>query len=235
MQIHIVLTVPPTPKELAFAETFINVLRGSASPAPMAVPLAAATSALPVPLPPPVPAGVADPTVFQREVEPPAASIIAQAPAHDSRGFPWDERIHSGNKTLNQDGSWKKRKNVPDATVASMEHELHVAGRTVGGQGSTPQAPAMPSAPATPPVPPVPAAPTSDGQSFPELMKRFANGVRDKKFPPTVANEMAQAVGVASAIGINQNVALLPKAFAYIEARETGVDHATASAMVAHL
>jgi hypothetical protein len=45
--------------------------------------------------------------------------------------LPWDERIHSGNKTQNQDGSWKKRKKPKDMTteqwdefVAEVEAEL---------------------------------------------------------------------------------------------------------------
>jgi hypothetical protein len=45
--------------------------------------------------------------------------------------LPWDERIHSGNKTQNQDGSWKMRKKPKDMTseqwqeyIESVEAEL---------------------------------------------------------------------------------------------------------------
>jgi hypothetical protein len=42
----------------------------------------------------------------------------------DSKGLPWDERIHSGSRKFNADGSWRYRKNVPDETKAAVEGEL---------------------------------------------------------------------------------------------------------------
>lgn len=42
----------------------------------------------------------------------------------DSKGLPWDERIHSSSRKFNADGSWRYRKNVPDETKASVEGEL---------------------------------------------------------------------------------------------------------------
>lgn len=219
MQVHIVLPHDPTPRELAVAETLINVLRSGASPAALVVP--------PPPLPAPAPAlatpQAPDPSVFQAAVEPPAASVNAQAPAHDSRGFPWDKRICSGNKTVNQDGSWKKRKSVGDTTVTQVEGELRASGRC---------APIVPPAPPPAPIAPTAPPPSVPAADFAGLMKRFADGVREKKFGPMTANEMAQAVGVAGPIHINQNPALIPKANEYLAARETGVDHATALAMI---
>lgn len=51
---------------------------------------------------------------------PPPAGVIV-----DKNGLPWDERIHSGGENkLNKDGTWRKRKNIPDATVAAVEAEL---------------------------------------------------------------------------------------------------------------
>ncbi|MGL5284215.1 MAG: hypothetical protein ACRC8W_21135, partial [Plesiomonas shigelloides] len=35
----------------------------------------------------------------------------------DSEGLPWDERIHAGSKTRNQDGTWKARKKRQDMTA----------------------------------------------------------------------------------------------------------------------
>jgi hypothetical protein len=46
------------------------------------------------------------------------------APAVDSAGLRWDDRIHSKNKALNADGTWRKRRNVDAALVASVEAEL---------------------------------------------------------------------------------------------------------------
>lgn len=54
----------------------------------------------------------------------PAADIPAADAPLDSNGLPWDERIHAGTKSQNQDGSWKKRKGVDDATVDAVTAEL---------------------------------------------------------------------------------------------------------------
>lgn len=66
------------------------------------------------------------------------------APEVDSSGLQYDERIHSGTKAKNKDGSWKQRRGVDDATIAAVESEL-LAKYTVP--------PAPPAAPAIPPAP----------------------------------------------------------------------------------
>jgi len=48
---------------------------------------------------------------------PPAAEV-------DSRGFPWDARIHAATRRQNVDGRWRKRSDVPAATMAQIEAEL---------------------------------------------------------------------------------------------------------------
>jgi len=50
--------------------------------------------------------------------------VNANAPAVDSSGLPWDERIHSSNKAMTDKGVWRKRRGVSDATVAQVEAEL---------------------------------------------------------------------------------------------------------------
>lgn len=50
-------------------------------------------------------------------------------PDVDSNGLPWDERIHSGGANrLNSDGTWRKRRGVAEATVATVEAELRAHG-----------------------------------------------------------------------------------------------------------
>lgn len=62
----------------------------------------------------------------------------------DKNGLPWDERIHSGGENkLNKDGTWRKRKNIPDTTVAAVEAELR--------QLMSATAPATPAAVIAPP------------------------------------------------------------------------------------
>lgn len=51
------------------------------------------------------------------------AADIANA-QRDKNGLPWDERIHSGSKTINADGTWKKRKGVSDTIVDAVTAEL---------------------------------------------------------------------------------------------------------------
>lgn len=69
----------------------------------------------------------------------------ANPPAYDAAGIPWDERIHAGTKGMNQDGTWKRRRNTADVTYNIVMAELQ--SKTAG------------QAPSTPPAPPVPASP----------------------------------------------------------------------------
>lgn len=62
---------------------------------------------------------------------------------HDSAGIPWDERIHSKNKGTNADGTWRKKRGVSAAEVATVEGELKA--RAAQGAGMyMPQPGAMP-------------------------------------------------------------------------------------------
>jgi hypothetical protein len=51
---------------------------------------------------------------------------------HDGFGMPWDERIHSGARSLKTDGSWRYRKGVNAQAAAPVEAELRAAGLVVG-------------------------------------------------------------------------------------------------------
>lgn len=42
----------------------------------------------------------------------------------DAEGYPWDERIHSGNQKQTANGVWQKRRGVDDATIAKVKAEL---------------------------------------------------------------------------------------------------------------
>lgn len=54
----------------------------------------------------------------------------------DKTGLPWDARIHSGNKTINADGTWKKRKGVSDAIVDAVTAELRATCGMATGTGA---------------------------------------------------------------------------------------------------
>lgn len=69
-------------------------------------------------------------------------------PTHDSRGVPWDSRIHSSNREITKDGSWRKRRGTEPAEVARVEAEL-----LRGGSQPVPQQ--YPPQPVAPPVAPL--------------------------------------------------------------------------------
>jgi len=66
----------------------------------------------------------------------------------DSAGIPWDERIHAGTRGVNQDGTWKRRRNTSDVLYASVMAEL--SAKTAGQQPVTPPAPPVAQVPASP-------------------------------------------------------------------------------------
>lgn len=67
-------------------------------------------------MPPAVTVGRAEEAAEMAETDAP--------PTTDKNGLPWDERIHSSNKALNADGTWRRRRGVDDDTVAQVEAEL---------------------------------------------------------------------------------------------------------------
>lgn len=81
------------------------------------------------------------------------------APAVDSTGIRWDERIHSSNKAQNGDGSWRKRRGVQEALIASVEAELKATA-----------APAAQSQPAPLPMPVMPTSPAAAAAPAPVPM-----------------------------------------------------------------
>lgn len=80
--------------------------------------------------------------------------VSSSAPANtsgaelDSDGLPWDERIHSSNKKMTDKGKWVARRNVPDATRASVIAEIRATmANGAVGQQQPQQTPAATTAP----------------------------------------------------------------------------------------
>ena len=107
------------------------------------------------------------PTPFPIPTAPQQVSVAATLPSDrelpgptvDSRGIPWDSRIHSANQSVNKDGTWKKRRNVDEALVKEIEKGL-----------TAPVVPAfVPPMPSPAPVveQPVAAAPALPNLGFP--------------------------------------------------------------------
>lgn len=124
----------------------------------------------------------------------------------DSKGTPWDARIHSESKATVADGSWRKRRGVSDELFAEVMAEL--------ADAAPPPPPAdedVPLAPSDDSVP-VPPAPTEETPSEPEpaASAPAAGDGQFADFASFVAavakhgksyaelNEMAGVVGVAA-------------------------------------
>lgn len=144
----------------------------------------------------------------------------------DTNGIPWDERIHSGTKKQNKDGTWARRRNTDDAVYEQVMAELkaaHVAlvGDSAASAFGTQAPPAVPGPPAPPappavPVPPAPPAasappapapvpastppsPTAAVDvSFPAIMRTVTELQRDGKIDRAGVNEVLGQMGVAS-------------------------------------
>ena len=196
------LVVPPVIAHPAPAPSTVAVALPPI--APVVTPATSSSTTVPTP--------IAPPTVPAAPAPAPAADDAAPtspAPAVDASGLPWDERIHSGNKALVQDGTWRQKRGLNDpAFKARVEAELRArVGQippplpVVPVPPSAPAAPAVPEAAVTPPplpvAPVVPEAAPPAPWSFELLLNRVAVG--KLVGTPQLAEAMAK-VG-ASAFG----------------------------------
>lgn len=140
----------------------------------------------------------------------------------DKNGLPWDERIHSPSKAINQDGSWRGKKGV------SAEEKERVTAELTGKPQiqTNPEDRQDPAAPVTPPMPQAQPAPTppqaaapmpvvdqaptpqpvaqpaaaNPQQSFQNFMQTLApqmqSGVVDTNHLAVLTNEIATAFNV---------------------------------------
>lgn len=83
-----------------------------------------------------------------------APAAAGDTNARDSKGLPWDERIHSGNRAFNADGTWRARRGVDKATAARIEKELLAT--VTAAPAAAAAIPAPPAANAG--LPPIPGA-----------------------------------------------------------------------------
>jgi len=141
----------------------------------------------------------------------------------DSKGMPWDERIHAGTKAKNKDGSWKAKRGVDDATFAAVEQELR--GRVAAPVPTMPSAPTAPVAPAAgetidqkiarveqnmgiapPTAPAAPAAPVAPTRDFNGLMAFISNLFRTNAittpnphaYPDTIVARINQGFNITT-------------------------------------
>lgn len=151
-------------------------------------PAAPSASAGSVPTPPPV--APAPPV--------PATSL-------DSAGLPWDERIHSSSKNTVADGTWRRKRGVDEALVASVEAELRaLVGNAPAAGAGAPTVESAPIAPVPPQVPPVAPVPAASGPTtFKELTDWLLGLTKAGKISPTDVTLVIQGLGV-------EGVSMLP-------------------------
>lgn len=187
------------------------VIFGGQPAAPLAPPAAPAIPAVPQP----TTSAASLPTPASAE---PADSPNPQPPLVDSRGLPWDERIHAGTKALNADGTWRQRRGVNDANlVKRIEEELR----------GVMAVPAPPVPPAAPPAVVLTAAGAAAGlpfmaqsvpATFPDLMKKATALMASGKLVREELESCAQAAGLPAIVAATQRPDLIPAIAEQIDA-----------------
>ncbi len=144
-------------------------------PAPTSAPFTAAVAPVPTA---PVESTDGAPAPTTAFAQPAATAPLPAAPAapltvspaasgeRDSKGMPWDGRIHASSKAKVADGSWRYKRGVDDTVIAPIEAEIRAAlgAPAVAVGGAAPAFGAHPffeqpaPAAAVPPAP-IPAAP----------------------------------------------------------------------------
>lgn len=149
----------------------------------------------------------------------------------DSKGLPWDARIHASTKSKKKDGTWTALRGLNDAAkVAAIEAELRATvqgqqlGAIVQAQGATPLPQAGVSASAgTPSGLPLATAstglpPSADPVTFEQLMPRVTQATISGILPPTALQQVCGALGLQSVVALQTNPAFVPHAWAQLKA-----------------
>lgn len=104
----------------------------------------------------------------------------------DSKGMPWDTRIHSSTKAKNADNSWRKRKGVAPQTIEVVEAQLKTAM-------------AAPTAMTIPPVPEPGAVAGTPVPDFASFMFDVSQWVATKQLTTGDVVAACNSVGIATA------------------------------------
>ena len=160
----------------------------------------------------------------------PPDNPTTQAPGIDvdAAGLPWDGRIHASSRALIADGTWRQRRNLDPAILATVTAELKQlmslpaatspAPAAVAPVPPAPSAALVPTPPpfvdrAGPPAPPGPTIPVPasvgaaqtvspssapGAATFPELMKRITAAYTAKTLDQAMIQSAVSSVGLPS-------------------------------------
>jgi hypothetical protein len=180
------------------------------APSPTVPAAPAATSAPPAPTPaapsaPPAPAAAAAPAPPST----PAGDV-------DAAGLPWDERIHSGSRKKNKDGTWAKRRGVQGVLIEKVEKELRARMSNVASIAGLPPdllAPPAPPAPTgnvvPPPGPPMP--PQGEGITFARIIEGVQKAMSSGKWTRSTLSVKLAEFGLSSLEDLAGRPDLLPE------------------------
>lgn len=172
------------------------------------VPTPAATPIAPLPVPvAPVPAAPVAPTI----PVPGAAEL-------DSRGMPWDTRIHAANRGKVTSGQWRAKKNVEDSLVVQVEAELRA---TMAARAPGSVVPAAPLPAAQLGIVPADAAPIPPAVPVAETFQMFMVRVGPRVQEPANMVKLIEACnqcGLPSLGSLASRADLLPAVGAIFDA-----------------
>jgi len=154
-------------------------------------------------------------------------SLPAAGVELDSRGLPWDGRIHAGSKTKTAAGVWTALRglsNKPEINVPAIEAEL----RTSVQGGAAPLAIAAPLASsavlqgieiASSSVPPagVASPASADPVTFEQLMPRITQAAIAGIIPAQALQQVCVALGLPSVVALQANPAYVPHTWAQLK------------------
>lgn len=110
----------------------------------------------------------------------------------DSRGFPWNERIHTRVKTKNKDGSWRYLRDAPPRIVAEVENSFL-------------------GIPTPPEVPPPPSKPeVLAPMEFSELMEIIIDATASGKIDRTQIMEVLHKFGFNTIPAVSEHPDKIP-------------------------
>lgn len=183
--------------------------------APVVMPVTSSTPAPIAPVPPAPPAPV--PTAHAAPGSPAAGVEL------DTKGLPWDARIHAGSRAKIADGTWRAKRDLDPTIKASVEAELR---QLMGAPSTTSLAQSAAPAPAAPPVagaaPSAPAAlnaaqPDARAQ-FVALVGRASAAIQAQKVTQAEITQCCAEAGVPALPLLANRLDLVPRVAANIDA-----------------
>lgn len=161
----------------------------------------------------------------------PPAPSAAPAPAAaggevelDVDGLPWDARIHSdAAERKAKTGKWKRRKNLTDEYVATIEAELRgvPTAPVAPAPAATPAPAAAPSAPS--PAATVAPAPTPGGMTFPQFVQWAMGHTKAGRCNQTDVQLAVQEAGLTTVPDLAKRIDLIPQVMATLK-RTKGIE-----------